>query len=226
MRELALVGDVIAVAGFFVAMLVLASTPANAEGPLTRLTKWFMFAAFATRMYVSATKVLVHFVGPSVFEEFADYIEVMFPVLVAMSVFSAFMAQQLGDVRRSQRAVAASSEMMLGLVDAAPAGIMLLDGAGRITFANESARDVLDLFEDAETGGLAMPGVVIRDPSGGTAEDFSYLVGEHGHASVRLSAEWPSGWRVGLSVAVRPLDSDAGRAGGMVATFERPARGL
>lgn len=220
MQTLASVGDWIAVIGFAIAAGILLFTPSGGNLTLSPYTKWLTIAAFTTRAYVSATKVA--FVGPSRLEVFGDYIEVLFPVLAAAAVFSAFSAQQLQDLARSQRAVQASNAMMIGMVDAAPAGILVLDDAGRITFANDSAREVLDLSYEADTGEIMNPGWKVRDPHGDERPDFACLLHDVDHAPVPLQILWPSGWRARLLVSTRPLHDGASLNSGLVATFERP----
>lgn len=223
MDILAVIGDVVAIVTFLVAIGIALNTPSGGDSPMVPITKWLLITAFATRAYVSATKVYASYAGPNFFEDFGDYIEVLFPVMVTMSVASAFMAQKMEDLDRSQRAMHAANEMMLDMVDAAPAGILVLDGAGNVTFANDSARHTLDLEENPDTGGLSTPGWTVRDPSGVVMSDFSFLVNDTSARPVKLRVEWPdSDWKIDLIVSARPLQSDGSRADGVVATFESP----
>ncbi|MHB9002912.1 MAG: PAS domain-containing protein [Coriobacteriia bacterium] len=224
MDVVAVIGDLVAIVTFLVAIGIVIATPSGQGSPMASITKWLLITAFATRAYVSATKVYATYAGPNFFEDFGDYIEVLFPVMVTMSVASAFMAQKMEDLDRSQRAMLSANEMMLDMVDAAPAGILVLDGAGNITFANDSARHTLDLEENPDTGGLTTPGWTIRDPSGVSTSDFSFLVNDTSARPVKLRVEWPdSAWKIDLTVSARPLQVDGSRSDGLVATFESPA---
>lgn len=223
MAVIANIGDIIAIVGFLIAIGIALGTSSRGDSPLSPFSKWLMITAFATRVYVSASKVYSFYAGPSFFEDFGDYIEVLFPVMVVLSVASAFIAQKMEDLDRSQRAMHAANEMMLNMVDAAPAGILLLDGAGNITFANDSARDTLDLTENPDTGGLVSPGWTVWDPMGIAMPDFSFLVNESPAWPVKVRVEWPdSEWRIELAMSARPLHTDGTRSAGVVATFESP----
>lgn len=223
MAVVALLGDIVAIVGFLVAIGITVATPSGGNSPMSPLSKWLIITAFATRVYVSVSKVYLHYTGPNFFEDFGDYIEVLFPVMVVLSVASAFMAQKMEDLDRSQRTMHATNEMMLNMVDAAPAGILLLDGAGNITFANDSARDTLDLVENPDTGGLVSPGWTVWDPCGVAMPDFSFLVHGSSARPVKVRVAWPdSEWKIDLSVSARPLQTDGNRSAGMVATFESP----
>jgi PAS domain-containing protein len=218
-----IVGNVVAIVTFLIAVAITISTPSGKNSTMTSLTKWLLVTAFAIRAYVSMTKIVEVYTGSNFFEDFGDYIEVLFPVMVVMSVSSAFMAQKMADIDRSQRAMHATNEMMLGMVDAAPAGILVLDGGGTVTFANDSARHILDLEEDPDTGRLATPGWTVTDPSGVRMPDFSFLIRDTSTRPVKLCVEWPdSKWKLDLSVSARPLQSDGDRMAGIVATFETP----
>lgn len=223
MAVAALTGDIIAIVGFLIAIGIALATSTGGDSPLSPFSKLLMITAFATRVYVSASKVYSFYAGPNFFEDFGDYIEVLFPVMVVLSVASAFMAQKMEDLDLSQRAMHATNEMMLNMVDAAPAGILLLDGAGNITFANDSARDTLDLTENPDTGGLVSPGWTVWDPMGIAMPDFSFLVHGSSARPVKVRVEWPdSEWKIDLAVSARPLQADGTRSDGVVATFESP----
>ncbi len=209
--------------GFLGAVIVLAFVPAREDRRFNTTTKAFTMAAFGIYAYSLGIDVLQDALAHPIWEELEDFVEILFPVFVLMSVASTLSAQQVIDVRRAQRALAASHDMMYSIVDCAPAGIMVLDTAGRATFANETARSVLDLSEEHGTGALVTPGWNVIDRHGRGRPDFRVLIEGRALGSQPLSIHWPGGWRVDLEVHVEPLGSSR-EPQAFVATFERPRR--
>lgn len=209
--------------GFAAAVAVLASVPARPDRRFNEHTKTFAIAAFAIYVYSLAIDLFGRYLSSPLLEEIENFVEVLFPVFMLMSVVAMLSAQQVIDVRRAQAALKASHDMMYAIVDSAPAGIMVLDPAGRATFANETARQVLDFGDEEGTGALVTPGWTVFDRQGRGRPDFRALVTGPTAGSQALSVQWPSGWRVDLQVNVEPLGA-ASAPGGYVATFERPRR--
>ncbi|MDH4139919.1 MAG: PAS domain-containing protein [Coriobacteriia bacterium] len=224
MDSLASLGDVMGFVGFGAALLVAISIPTAEDGTFTNMTKWLMAASFGVYFFVTGSEVFHSVFSGTLLQDLDDYVEVLFPVLVMLSVFAAYVAQQMSDLRRAQSAMTRSYRMMVDIVDAAPAGILVLDVAGRVNFANDTAREVLDLSEDYRRGGLHTPEWTVTCAGSEPAADFGGLVGEEAAEGVDVAVEWPNGWRVDLTVSTHLLSERSGRLGGVVATFERPTR--
>ncbi len=224
MDSLANLGDILGLIAFAAAVLVTIATPSSEGSTFNPTTKGIMIAAFGTYVYVTGAKVLGDRLAGTYIENFDDYIEVLFPVLVLMAVFAAYSHQQMLDLQRSQRAVKRSYDMMLEIVDAAASGMMLLDSFGRITFANDTARAFLDLGETPDTGQIQTPGWTVKCGDQEPADDFRGLLLDGRSEGIPVAVVWPKGWRVDLRVSVSPLSEDSGRIGGYVASFERPSR--
>lgn len=215
--------NLVGLLGFASAVAVLASVPARPDRRFNEHTKTFTIAAFAIYVYSLAIDLFGRYLSSPLLEEIENFVEVLFPVFMLMSVAAMLSAQQVIDVRRAQAALKASHDMMYAIVDSAPAGIMVLDPAGRATFANETARQVLDFGYEEGTGALVTPGWTVFDLQGRGRPDFRALVTGPTAGSQALSVQWPSGWRVDLQANVEPL-GEASTPGGYVATFERPRR--
>ena len=91
----------------------------------------------------------------------------------------------------------------------------------KITFANQTANEILDLTED-EDGAIQHPAWKVRDPRGEEHSDMRALT-HHVGVRQRIAVEWSTGWTVLLMVHTDYVSAEAGEAGGIVATFERPA---
>lgn len=221
--DISVVANAVGFAGFAVGVAILSFVPSRAKSRFNAATKGFTIAA----MLVYVLSLGIDLAAPAAVagfvEELEDFIEVLFPILALMAVVSGVSGQQVADLDRAQRAMAASQDFTLSIIDAAPAGILLLDGTSAIAFANETARDTLDLREDPETGEITRPSWTVRDPRGNESDDLRCLL-EYVGQSQRIVVEWANGWRVELLVSTKPLSEEAGSQGGVVATFERPLK--
>jgi PAS domain-containing protein len=213
--------DAVAVLGFSAAAVVLATTPSAQNQRFNPMAKTFSIASFLVYVFSLGVGLLLAPAEGSVLEQLEDFVEVLFPIFTLMAVSFDYSGQQAADMLRSQRAMRASHDMMIGIVDAAPSGILLVESSGEISFANEVASDVLDLVEDADTGEISHPTWNVRDPRGGESGNLSCLVDYPGE-SQRITIEWVTGWKVELLVHTQSLSDELGPMGGLVATFERP----
>ncbi len=218
-------GDFLGLASFGLGIAFLATAPSSSETVFDKWTKGFSIASLAVFVCVLAIDVTSYFALNERLESLEGYIEMLFPVLAVLAIFSAHRQQQLLDLRGAQRALRSSFDMMLTIVDGAPAGIVLLDDLGRISFANEVAKDVLDLVEDPTTGAISTPGWSVVESGRDNADarlDFSGVAHALVERVVPLSLTWPNGWRIELRMSGAALADSAGGGGGIVASFERP----
>jgi len=223
--DIAAMADVIGLIGFGVGVVLLARAPSSADSVFNNWTKGFMISAFAVYLAILAIDVLTRFVVSEQVELLEGYIEMLFPVLAILAIYAAHGQQQLLDLRGAQRALMRSHDMMLAIVDQAASGFIVLDDTGRITFANNAAKDVLDLAEDPDTGAITTPGWSVCETGRAHADARSDFAGHLEEILVRvvpLSIEWPNGWRIELKVSGSALADAAGQVGGTLATFERP----
>jgi PAS domain-containing protein len=108
----------------------------------------------------------------------------------------------------------------MDIVDGAPAGIMFLDTAGHIAFANDAAKEMLDLVEGTEGAAITGPGWVLDGVEGAVAGDLTPLLSSEPFDGRPVTLEWPNGWAVNLRVSGRPLSDHQEKFGGIVVTFE------
>jgi len=217
--------DLIGLTGFSLGVALLALAPASEETVFDGWTRGFMIAAFAVYVVVLGIDLLAYFTVNRQVEMLEGYIEMLFPVLAIFAVFAAHRQQQILDLRGTQRALKSSYDMMLTIVDQTPAGVVVLDDKGRVSFANDAAKDILDLAEDPHTGAITNPGwsvVETGQPTSHARSDFSAVLEALHNGIVPLTLMWPNGWRIDIKAAGAPLADAAGGVGGTVATFERP----
>jgi PAS domain-containing protein len=124
---------------------------------------------------------------------------------------------------RSTRAHGRTHDLMMDIVDSAPAGILFLGAQGQIVFANDTAREVLDLVETPGTGSVITPAWTVADHDGAAPGTLAPLIHEQPFDGYPVTVRWPSGVEVQLRASGRPMHDARDRLGGMVVSFERPA---
>lgn len=214
--------DLAGLVAFTVAGLFLLRTSSHGESPTSQIAKYCLVAATAVYTFAMFSNVLEHIGLTAVLDAAEDYLEILFPAFFVYGGYALYARQRENELRSAQRVAVRSQEMMLGILDAAPAGIIVLDAAGRITFANETAKQTLDLTD--VDGVVHTPGWSVRVAESPAAPDFAGLItSPHGHRGLPVVVEWPDGWRVELTVQTEQLGDEQGRLGGMVATFLPPS---
>lgn len=213
--------DALGLVAFSAALIVAILLPVSEDSPISPASKLCMIAALSVYVFVMFSNVLEHAGITSALDLVEDYAEVLFPVLVLYTLYATHARQRELELRASQRAAKRAQEMVLGIIDAAPAGIVMLDAAGKVTFANETAKSVLDLTE-GESGGFEHAEWSIIVGSEPPASDFRALVSSAQGRPTPVSVVWPSGWRIEIEMMTEPLVDAMGRTGGVVATFLPP----
>lgn len=222
MDTLTNLGDIVGLIGLVTASALLLATP-SLSGLDTKASRSFLVLALMVVAFATTSDIADRYGLLRSLDAYEGYVETLFPIFLLMSVYSAYSAQQVGDLRLSQRALSQSHDLMMGILDSAPAGVMFLDSSGRITFANEAAKVVLDLTEDEETGEITSAQWVVRDSAGNETSDLAPVCKRPGLRAEQMTVQWPNGWQVGLRVSTQPLGDSAGRPAGVVMTFEVPA---
>jgi PAS domain-containing protein len=217
---LRLFGDAVGAVGFVAAFFIVLAVPFRGDLKREAAIKALLLGAIGIYAFVLTTAILRELGLPSTSDLVEDNLEVLYPLVALGLVFAVYSAQQYTDVLSSQRALAQSHDLMMDIVDGAPAGIMFLSPDGRIVFANDTAKHVLDLTDDPASGALCGPGWIAGESP--HPEDLSVLVDEHPYEGRSLSVRWPDGWTVDLVASGSPRSDARGALGGMVVTFERP----
>jgi PAS domain-containing protein len=124
---------------------------------------------------------------------------------------------------RSTRAHGRTHDLMMDIVDSAPAGILFLGPQGQIMFANDTAREVLDLVESPGTGSIITPAWTVADHDDAVPGTLALLVHEKPFDGYPVTVRWPSGVEVLLRASGRPMHDARDELGGVVVSFERPA---
>lgn len=219
------IGDLLTLVTFPIAFIALLAHTLRRGRNDASLVSWLLLAALAVYVVIGVSDALIWAKVTRFFEPYDDYLETLFPVIGVGIVFAAYSGQQYADLLRGQRALARSHGLMMDIVDGAPAGILFLDPNGGPVFANTTAKSVLDMTEDEETGSMRVPGWVEDGVEGARPGEMLSLVRPEPYDDVPVRLTWPDGWAVDLRASGRPLSDATDELGGVVVTFEKP-RGL
>jgi PAS domain-containing protein len=222
MEVLGRIGDVLTLVSFSTAFVVLLVHTLRGGRREQTLAAALVIAALGIYVVIAVSDMLIWARVTTAFEVYDDYLEALFPVLALGIVFAAYSARQYADVVRAQRALAQSHELMMDIVDGAPAGILFLSPSGATVFANDAAKEVLDLVEDEVTGVITSPGWVEQDVEPARPGELAGLVRSEPYDGMPVTVKWPNGWAVDLRASGRPLSDSTGELGGVVVTFEKP----
>ncbi len=128
--------------------------------------------------------------------------------------------------RKEAVALAAESRRVQNLMEVSPAGIVYVDAAGAVTYANHRAEELLGLSR-SELAGRAYNAPAWRStkpdgtPFPGEEEPFVRVrQTKRPVVNVEQVIEWPNGRRITLSINGAPLLSDSGEFLGMAASLD------
>ncbi len=133
---------------------------------------------------------------------------------------------QAEELRSQAEELQHEHDLVARLLETSPAGIMLVNRAGQITFANARAEQVLGLTKDAALGrAYNAPAWNITDYAGQPFPDEQLpvsrvLASGQPVYDVRHAAQWPDGRRVLLSINAAPVFDSSGRVDGVVTSAE------
>jgi PAS domain-containing protein len=217
--------DILPLVAFTTAFVMVLLIPVRQGGTFSVSAKVFFSASILCYLLSTSASILTH-VGlfPVSLNPVVSSIELLWVPFMLFGVYSLFAHQRLTDAVRSQIGIVRESEMLESVVETAPAGIVVLNDAGQITFANGEARRLLDI-EDDVSATLTSAGCTVRlCDHGGTDQprtDFGELLRPEPLSDALVVVEWPSGWRRRLSVNTAPFGGEGGVTGVVAAFVER-----
>jgi PAS domain-containing protein len=216
--------DILPWLGFTTAMVMVLLMPVVAGGAVSRGAKWFFFASIACYMTGTTASIAGHLATvPAAVTTVVDAIEVLWIPFILFGVYSMYARQQLNDAYTAQQSVLQTGEMMESILETTPAGIVVLDPTGWITFANETARRLLDLEEVPDLGSLRTPGWIVTCGSAAPDQepraDFQGLLSESEAEGVPVCVEWPNGWRRRFTANSAPVRAGDGTVTGAIVAF-------
>jgi len=136
------------------------------------------------------------------------------------------VGRDITERKRAEEALRRERDLVRRIMETSPAGIVMVNRGGQITFANTRAEQVLGLTHvEIEKRTYNDPRWRITDYDGNPFPDeelpFRRVMATGQPVfDVRHAVEWPDGRRVLLSINAAPLFDEQGQVDGMVATVE------
>ncbi len=136
--------DATALALLVAAFFLVAATPSREDG-INRGLKYPLLIGFGLLTFVSLSNTLEHAGITATLDAYEDYAEILFVPLVAYLLYSTSSARQLRIAEAAEREMRGEHELLMSVVETMPAGIVVAETGGTVSFANEEARHVLGL---------------------------------------------------------------------------------
>jgi PAS domain-containing protein len=219
--------DIAPMLGFTAALIAVLLIPVRRGGTFSRAAKLFFVASIMCYFISSISSILGHFnlVSAEV-NSIMPLVELLWVPFILFGVYALYSSQQLHDSIAARHEVVRAGEMLESVMDTAPAGVVVLDAAGAITFANPEARRLLDMDEQPGSDGESLTwSVHVGDDSGldsrqGARGDFKGLLDAEPMRNASVTVSWPNGWRRSLQVNTTPLrDAETSDVTGAVVAF-------
>jgi signal transduction histidine kinase len=196
--------DTVSLAGFVLALVIVMLIRADSTG-VCRQLKVPLLIVLALYAFVGASNVAEHAGISASLDAYEDYAEVLFVPLIAYILYSRSTAEQLAAARRAEHAIRSEHDLLMSVVETTPAGILVTDAAGLVSFANDEARRMLDLEGREDGAGLVCRACedhgVVRE---GGSLDLAAVATAAPVSALLQTVERPEGTTF-LSVSATPL---------------------
>lgn len=211
--------DVVSLVAFSVALII--TLTHKVDSPLvTKSVRYVFAAAMALYVFVGVSNVLEHSGITAHFDAYEDYLELLMLPALAWVASTMYLNHQLDVQRGLARSMRQQTDLLLSIVDTVPGGIIVLDLAGGITFANEGAERILGLQSDAYGSVHLTPSWTLHDPMSGTAFTLADIVAAGLITRRSFIAEWPDRRATSLTLSATPMNRASGERDGSVVAFE------
>jgi PAS domain-containing protein len=216
--------DLVIVGALVAAVGILISTPSGGRSAFSLGAKVFLVAACVLYALVALADLVVGATAASSLATIETSLELMFVPTLLVAEYSLLARQKILVARRANAELLRQADMMTRLVESTPAGTMVLDAQGSISFANQAARLLLELDgPDADPQGGPRAWAVKMDLNGTgvmlPVRDWSTLVVPETLTDVNVVIEWPNGLRRRLSLSSAPMFAPDGHLDGSVVSF-------
>ncbi|MDO8880489.1 MAG: ATP-binding protein [Coriobacteriia bacterium] len=114
--------------------------------------KYLLMAGVGLYLFVSVSNVLEHAGITSALDAYEDFAEVLFVPLVAYALYARSTSEQLIAAESAERCARNEHSLLMSVVEATPAGILVANGDGDVSLANDEARRIVGLLQQAMGG--------------------------------------------------------------------------
>ena len=148
MDNLIVAFDAISALGFTVAFVYGLRLPLRADRGLELGTKLALVCMMALYVFVGASNILQHAGVTAALDSVEDYVEILFTPLIVYAALSSASSNRVRVERAIQKELRVQRDFSTSVMDATPAGIVLVDASGMTMFGNERARQLLGRAAD------------------------------------------------------------------------------
>jgi signal transduction histidine kinase len=206
--------DIVSAIAFAVALVLVLMIPARWFGPAGRVTKGFMAVAMCLYLFVGVSNTLQWAKITGALDPAEDYMEILFVPMIAYVVYSLAASQRLRAVEDAEERIRAEHELLESILETSPSGIMVIDGEGLVSFANDGARDVLQLEETDDSGHYRIPESVTMGAEPGqsrrASEALSELANQGPARSVVRFVQTQGERPTAIEISAQPLTGQTG----------------
>jgi signal transduction histidine kinase len=153
--------DVVAALAFLGAFVAALAIKSHTRGVGASL-KYLLMAGVGLYLFVSVSNVLEHAGITSVLDAYEDFAEVLFVPLVAYTLYSRSTSEQLLAAESAERCARNEHSLLMSVVEATPAGILVANEVGDVSLANDEARRIVGLLQQAMGGESPRAGAVLE----------------------------------------------------------------
>lgn len=220
--NLPVVSNVAMALTFGAAFIAIVSTPTKPGGLMRPGLKVAFGSAMAIWVFVGTSHALQFANITRFFDVYENYAKVLFLPFMAYGCYGVAMSEQLRRSERQGMMLRAEHELLMRVIDTTPTGIAVMDSSGSIEFANDRAREILELDEDPDTGRLQASTWTCRSATCEGAETAGARCRRNEPLrDGRCVMTWPDGQRRSLVVNTTPINAaDGSHTGVLVAIVE------
>ncbi|MDI6901608.1 MAG: ATP-binding protein [Anaerosomatales bacterium] len=149
--------DIVGMLSFATGLVVAARMPLTRLGGYERQVRILLMITMTVYAFVGVSNILEHSGVTAALDAYEDYAEILFIPAMAYLVYTAGLALQVQQLTDAEEGLRAEHELLTGVVETSPSGVMRIDAGGAIVFANDRARALLGLQRDPSGGSWTLP---------------------------------------------------------------------
>ncbi|MDO8987613.1 MAG: hypothetical protein Q7V14_05260, partial [Coriobacteriia bacterium] len=197
--------DVISALAFLTALGIALDLPMSPGRAFELGTKLAIVASMAIYLFVGVSNSLEHAGVTSALDRLEDYAEVLFVPFFMYAAVSSANAERVRREMGIQQELRVERDFSSSMMDATPAGIVLLGRDGKVVFGNGCARELLgSVIDDAFAGG---PVFVERDGAFPEPRTLAEIAHDTSHAPRRFTVLGVEELRV-LAITASPMAAE------------------
>lgn len=213
------IANIIITVAFSTALVAVIVMPVHPGSFMRHGIKVLVGGAMFIYVFVGASHVLQFTGVTNSLDIYENFLKVLFIPLLASAAYALRVNEQLRITERQARVLSAEHDMLMRVVDTTPTGVAVLDTDGRIEFANEKAKHLLQLEEDRDTGAIRTPSWTFgSDPDSGPGVMRS-CAGTEARRDVMCTFSWPNGTMLHVTLNSTPIYAADGTVVGAVVAF-------